>query len=128
MKIKNIETLVCSAGSRPWSFVRVCTSGGIVDYSECSKSFSSIRGVLGVIEDLKHLLIGRDPRAIERLFWDMYRMTRQSTGGVVLKAIVGFEKAPLILKLGPWDSCDSTVFCSGIEARICRIYTVQKIF
>ena len=69
-----------------------------MDYSECSKSFSSIRGVLGVIEDLKHLLIGRDPRATEMLFWDMYRITRQSPGGVVQKAIGGIENALLDIK------------------------------
>jgi len=71
MKIKNIETLVCSAGWRPWSFIKISTSDGIVGYSECTESFGSIRGVLGAIEDLKHLLIGRDPRATEMLFWDI---------------------------------------------------------
>ena len=98
MKIKNIETLVCSAGWRPWAFIKISTSDGIVGYSECTESFGSIRGVLGVVEDLKHLLIGRDPRATERLFWDMYRITRQSPGGVVQKAIGGIENALLDIK------------------------------
>ena len=98
MKIKNIETLVCSAGWRPWSFIKISTSDGIVGYSECTESFGSIRGVLGAIEDLKHLLIGRDPRATEMLFWDMYRITRQSPGGAVQKAIGGIENALLDIK------------------------------
>lgn len=98
MKIAAVETLVCDAGWRPWSFVKVTTGDGLVGYSECTESFGSRSGVLAAVHDLAPLVIGRDPRATERIFWDLYRATRQSAGGVVQKAIGGLENALLDLK------------------------------
>jgi L-alanine-DL-glutamate epimerase-like enolase superfamily enzyme len=42
---------------------------------------------------LTPFLLGKDPRAIERICADLYRMTRQSPGGIVQKAIAGIENA-----------------------------------
>ncbi len=39
------------------------------------------------------LLVGQDPRPVERLYWDMLRRTRQNLGGVTHKAIAGVELA-----------------------------------
>ncbi len=97
MKITNIETFIVDGGWRPWTFVKVETDEGIRGYGECSDGRSP-HGVVGTIEDLKPLLIGKDPRAYEMRFWDMYRATRQSVGGIAAKAIAGLDCALLDIK------------------------------
>lgn len=93
MKIARVEMLHCDAGWRPWSFVKVTTADGLVGWSECSDSHGSPRGMAGVVQDLAPLLIGKDPRQIERLLSDMHSRTRQSPGSIIQKAIGGIENA-----------------------------------
>ena len=97
MKITNIETFIVDAGWRPWTFVKAETDNGLVGYGECSDGRSP-HGVVGTIDDLKPLVIGKDPRAYEMRFWDMIRGTRQSPGGIAAKAIAGIELALLDVK------------------------------
>ena len=92
MKIARIETFHCDAGWRPWTFVKVETDEGLVGWGECSDNRNPY-GVAGCIRDFEDLLIGRDPRAIELLYWDMLRQSRQNLGGVSHKAIAGIELA-----------------------------------
>jgi L-alanine-DL-glutamate epimerase-like enolase superfamily enzyme len=47
----------------------------------------------GCIEDYRPLLIGKDPSAVERLYWDMQRQARQNLGGLAHRAIAGVELA-----------------------------------
>lgn len=98
MKVTKIETMHCDAGWRPWSFVKISTDEGLVGYSEITDSHGSPRGLSGIIEDLSPLVIGRDPRPVERIYWDLYRATRQSPGSVIQKAIGGIENALLDIK------------------------------
>lgn len=98
MKIARVETLFCDAGWRPWVFLKVTTADGLVGYSELTDSNGSPRAMAGCIEDLTPLLIGQDPRAVEKIYWDLYRATRQSPGGIVQKALGGIENALLDLK------------------------------
>ena len=98
MKITNIETLHCDAGWRPWTFIKVSTDEGLIGYSECTDSHGSPRGIEGVVTDLKQLLLDKDPRQVEKRFWEMYRGTRQSPGSIVQKAIGGIENALLDIK------------------------------
>jgi L-alanine-DL-glutamate epimerase-like enolase superfamily enzyme len=98
MKITKIETLHCDAGWRPWTFIKIGTDDGIIGYSECTDSHGSPRGIAGVVQDLQSLLVGQDPRAVEKLYWDMYRATRQSPGSIIQKAIGGIENALLDIK------------------------------
>lgn len=97
MKIVSVEPIVCDAGWRPWIFVKIAASDGTIGYGECSDNRSP-RAVLGAISDFRKMLIGRDPRHIEMLYWDMFRATRHSVGGVVQKAIAGINCALLDLK------------------------------
>lgn len=97
MKITDIKTYIVDAGWRPWIFVRVDTDEGITGWGECSDGRSPY-GVVGTIEDLKPLLIGKDPRPYEMRFWDMLRGTRQSPGGIAAKAIAGIELALIDIK------------------------------
>jgi len=92
MKIARIETFLCDAGWRPWIFVKVETDDGLVGWGECSDGRTPY-GVVGCVRDYEPVLIGQDPRNVEKLYWDMYRVSRQSLGGVAHKAIAGIELA-----------------------------------
>jgi galactonate dehydratase len=98
MKVAHLETLFCDAGWRPWIFLKATTEDGLVGWAEITDSHGSPRGLAGVVEDLAPLVVGRDPRAGERIYWDLYRHTRQSPGSVIAKAIAGIENALLDLK------------------------------
>ena len=97
MKITEIKTFVVDAGWRPWVFVKIETDEGVTGYGECSDG-KNPWGVVGVVQDLKPLLVGQDPRAFEMRFWDMIRGTRQSPGGIAAKGIAGVELALLDIK------------------------------
>ena len=92
MKITAIETFVVDAGWRPWQFVAVRTDAGITGYGECSDGRNPY-GVVATVHDFEALLIGRDPRPVEMRYWDLYRASRQSRGGIAAKAIAGIELA-----------------------------------
>jgi L-alanine-DL-glutamate epimerase-like enolase superfamily enzyme len=98
MKVTRLETLFCDAGWRPWIFLKASCDEGTAGWAEMTDSHGSPRGLAGVVEDLAPLVVGRDPRATERIYWDLYRATRQSPGGIVAKAIAGIENALLDLK------------------------------
>ena len=91
MKITNVEPLLCDGGWWPWIFVKVETDEGLVGWGECSDNRVNPFGVVGCVEDLKSVLIGCDPRPVESLYWQMYRLARPNLGGVVQKAIAGIE-------------------------------------
>jgi len=92
MKITRVQAFHCDGGWRPWTFVKVETDEGLFGWGECSDNRNA-HGVAGCVRDFEHLLIGRDPRAIELLYWDMLRHSRQNLGGVSHKAIAGIELA-----------------------------------
>ncbi len=92
MKITKIDTLYCDAGWQPWTFVKVQTDAGITGYGECFERRTPW-AMAGCIRDLETVLVGRDPRPVERLYWDMRRLTRQSVGGIAHKAIGGIDSA-----------------------------------
>ena len=98
MKVARIETLVCDAGWRPWIFLKATAADGLVGWAEITDSHGSPRGLVGIVEDLAPLVVGRDPRAGEAVYWDLYRATRQSPGSIIAKAIAGIENALLDLK------------------------------
>ena len=98
MKVARLETLFCDAGWRPWIFLKATTDDGLVGWAEITDSHGSPRGLKGIVEDLEPVVAGRDPRAVERIYWDLYRHTRQSPGSVIQKALAGIENALLDIK------------------------------
>ena len=92
MKITGIETFVVDGGWRPWIFVALRTDEGITGYGDCSDSRNPY-GIVGTIQDFTSILVGRDPRRVELLYADLYRLARQSPGGIAAKAIAGVELA-----------------------------------
>src|SRR5438874_11494455 len=98
MKVAQLETLYCDAGWRPWIFLKATTDDGSVGWAEITDSHGSPRGLAGIVEDLEPLVVGRGPRMVERIVWDLFRATRQSPGSVIQKAIGGVGNALLDLK------------------------------
>lgn len=78
MKITGIRTVVVNAEMRNWVFVRVDTDDpGLFGWGEATLEWKT-RAVVGAVEDLTPLLIGRDPRDIEQA---VRAMKKQSFGG-----------------------------------------------
>jgi galactonate dehydratase len=98
MKVAALETFFCDAGWRPWIFLKATTDDGLVGWAEITDSHGSPRGLAGIVEDLAPVVVGKDPRATERIYWELYRHTRQSPGSVIAKAIAGVENALLDIK------------------------------
>ena len=98
MRVTQLDTLFCDAGWRPWIFLKATTDDGAVGWAEITDSHGSPHGLAGIVEDLAPLVVGREPRAVERIVWDLFRATRQSPGSVIQKAIGGIENALLDLK------------------------------
>ena len=98
MKVASLETLFCDAGWRPWIFLKATADDGSVGWAEITDSHGSPRGLAGIVEDLRPLVVGRDPRPVESVYWDLYRATRQSPGSLIAKALAGIENALLDLK------------------------------
>jgi gluconate/galactonate dehydratase len=90
LKITDIRTAVVEANFE-WTFVRVYTDEGITGLGE---SFLS-PGLTGIIGDLRVLLVGEDPRDVDRL-WGKMRWAASgagSMGGIIYNAISGIEAA-----------------------------------
>ena len=98
MKVTSLETLFCDAGWRPWIFLKAATDDGLVGWAEITDSHGSPHGLAGIVQDLEPHVVGRDPRAVEGIVWDLFRATRQSPGSVIQKAIGGIENALLDVK------------------------------
>jgi len=92
MRIARVEPLICDAGWRPWVFVKVETDDGLVGWGECSDGRMP-RGVAASVSDFEDVLIGQDPRQVEKLYWNMSWVARQHLGGVAHKAMAGIELA-----------------------------------
>jgi L-alanine-DL-glutamate epimerase-like enolase superfamily enzyme len=141
MKVTALETFLCDAGWRPWIFLKATADDGSSGWAEVTDSHGSPRGLAGIVEDLAPLVLDRDPRATERIYWDLYRATRQTPGGLVAKAIAAIENALLDLKAralgvpvcelfgGP--TCDSVPVywshCGTTRARAWEVTGTRKL-
>ena len=95
MKITDVEALSISGGvDYPYAIVVVLirTDEGITGIGEASLGGRS-RGVLGIIDHARDLLIGQDPARIEHLSSEILRGTFWSTGQVIMSAIAGIDMA-----------------------------------
>ena len=98
MKITNIETFpVKTIGDGVWMFSAIRTDSGLTGYGEFGTGLFR-RGLPGLVQDIGETLIGKDPRAVDKHFMDMYRLTRSSSGGATAMAIAGIELALWDLK------------------------------
>jgi galactonate dehydratase len=91
--ISGVSTRVVDAGDRDWVFVRVETDEpGLVGWGESSLGWHT-RAVCGAVDDLEPLLLGRDPRAVERLWQVMVRAPYFRGGIVAMSAVAGIDQA-----------------------------------
>ncbi|MCH9674088.1 MAG: mandelate racemase/muconate lactonizing enzyme family protein [Gammaproteobacteria bacterium] len=97
MKISNLETLHCDAGWRNYHFVKVTTADGVVGWSEFDEGFGS-PGVTAVIERLAPRVIGQSAADHERVYAELYALTRPAAGGVVGEGLGAIENALLDAK------------------------------
>jgi galactonate dehydratase len=96
-KIRSIETLAADAGFRNYYFVKITTEDGIVGWSEYDEGFGA-PGVGTAIEKLSSRLIGQPVGEHERLYAELYSITRPAAGGVVALALGAIENALLDAK------------------------------
>lgn len=93
MKITDIKTVVVNAQMRNWVFVKVETDeAGLYGWGEGTLEWKT-RAVTGCVEDLKPMLVGRDPTRIEFLWQIMYRHSFWRLGIIGTTAISAIEQA-----------------------------------
>jgi len=93
MKIVDIRTIVVNALMRNWVFVRVETDvPGLHGWGEATLEWKT-RAVAGCIDDLKPMLVGRDPSRIEFLWQILYRHSYFRLGVIGMTAISAIEQA-----------------------------------
>jgi galactonate dehydratase len=93
MKITAIRTVVVNAEMRNWIFVKVETDqDGLHGWGEATLEWKT-RAVVGAVEDLEPLLIGRDPRDIEQAVRVMHKHGFWRMGVIGASAISGIEVA-----------------------------------
>jgi galactonate dehydratase len=93
MKITSISARVCNAEMRNWVFVRVETDeAGLIGWGEATLEFKT-QAIVGAIADLEPMLVGQDPRNIERCCQIMTRHGFWRMGVIGMSAISGIEIA-----------------------------------
>ena len=96
-KVTGVETLSCDAGWRNYHFVKLTTDDGIVGWSEFDEGFGR-PGVAAAIQRLSARVIGQPVGAHERIYAELYAVTRPAAGGVVALAMGAIENALLDAK------------------------------
>ena len=96
-KIRSVETLAADAGWRNYYFVKITTEDGIVGWSEYDEGFGA-PGVGTAIEKLSARVVGQPVGDHERIYAELYSITRPAAGGVVALALGAIENALLDAK------------------------------
>jgi len=93
LKVTGISTRVVNAALRNWIFVRVDTDQpGLYGWGEATLEWKT-RAVVGTLEDLAPLVVGRDPRDIEAIVRRMHKLGFWRLGVIGSTAISGIELA-----------------------------------
>ena len=92
MKITDIKCFIADAFRTNWTFIKVETDAGIHGWGEASLGTQEM-ALSGCVEDLKRLIVGRDPLEIERMRFEVYRDIYWKGGPVLMSAISGIEMA-----------------------------------
>ena len=91
MKITGIRSVVVNAGIRNWIFVRVDTDQpGLYGWGQATLEWKT-RAVVGAVEDLAPLVLGRDPRDVDQLVRVMHKHGFWRIGVIGSSAIAGLE-------------------------------------
>jgi len=93
MKIASVTARIVNAEMRNWVFVKVETDvAGLHGWGEATLEWKT-RAVVGAVEDLAPLLIGRDPRDIEQAVRVMRKHGFWRFGVIGMSAVSGIEIA-----------------------------------
>ncbi len=92
MKITSLKTFVIDAYRTNWTFLKVETDEGLHGWGEASLGTQEM-ALSGCVEDLSRLVVGRDPREIEKLCFEVYRDIYWKGGPVMMSALSGIEIA-----------------------------------
>jgi galactonate dehydratase len=93
MKITAISTRIVNAEMRNWVFVKVETDDpGLFGWGEATLEWKT-RAVVGAVEDLAPLLLGRDPRDIEQAVRLLKKHSFWRLGVIGMSAVSGIEMA-----------------------------------
>ncbi|NML46181.1 mandelate racemase/muconate lactonizing enzyme family protein [Ramlibacter sp. G-1-2-2] len=96
MKIERVDLLQAHGGWQVLSFLKLTASDGQAGWSEFSEGFTP--GLTAVIRAQAQGLVGRDPREIPALMYELNARARPSAGGVNAQAAAAIENALLDLK------------------------------
>lgn len=103
MRISDIKTFNVFTFRTNFVFVKVETDAGVFGIGEGTLEYKE-HALLGAIEDIKRVLVGQDPREVERICHELYRDSYWRVGPVLQSAISCIEMAL-------WD----------IKAKLCNV-------
>lgn len=92
MKITDIKTFNVFTYRTNFVFVKIETDEGISGIGEGTLEYKE-NALLGAIEDIKRVLIGQDPRQVERINHELYRDSYWRVGPVLQSAVSAVDIA-----------------------------------
>ena len=92
MKISDVKIYTLDAFRTNWAFIKVETDEGLYGWGEASLGTNE-KALEGMVEDLKRLVVGRNPLEIEKMCFEIYRDIYWKGGPVLMSAISGIEIA-----------------------------------
>ncbi len=92
MKITDIKTFTVYTFRTNFVFVKIETDAGISGVGEGTLEYKE-HALLGAIEDVKPVLIGQDPREVERICHELYRDSYWRVGPVLQSAVSALNTA-----------------------------------
>lgn len=120
MKITDIKVVCMDAFRTNWSFVKLETDAGIHGWGEAS--LGTQEGALaGCVDDLKRLIVGRNPLEIEKMLFEVYRDIYWKGGPVLSSAMSGIELAMWDIT-GKYYSLPVSAFLGGKMRDRVKIY------
>ena len=109
MKITDIKTFNVFTFRTNFVFVKVETDAGVFGIGEGTLEYKE-HALLGAIEDIKRVLIGKDPRQVEKIGHDLYRDSYWRVGPVLQSAISAID-------IALWD----------IKAKLCGVPVYEML-
>ncbi|HVY21092.1 MAG TPA: mandelate racemase/muconate lactonizing enzyme family protein [Bauldia sp.] len=92
MKIASLEARVLGNPWKNWVLVKLVTDDGIIGWGDATTPMT-YKPVLGAIEEMAPLCVGKDPRQIERLWEALFTTLYLPNDGTLLSAMAGIETA-----------------------------------
>lgn len=92
MKIQSLETHVVGNPWKNWVLVKLVTDDGITGWGDATTPMT-YRPVVGALESIRPLVLGRDPRQIEALWDFLFSTLYLPDDGTLLSAMAGIQTA-----------------------------------